>query len=253
MTEGPPPRSRRELAAAVLLAAVGGALLLLVASRGWVSLRVDRQPPLPPLSRTIHGSDAQPLLNALGFVGLAGAVAILATRRIGRLLVGALLVAAGVAGLQRTVTDLNGMSPAHVLSLLEDAGPVVGIAAGARTTVHPDLPWMVCALAAGCLLILGGVLTIVRAGAWPVMGRRYERRQGRSARPAARTERTMWDALDRGDDPTTDPATDPIIDPPTDPAADPASSADDTASDPDGGVSAGGSEPDAHRSEGGTR
>jgi uncharacterized membrane protein (TIGR02234 family) len=196
-------RGRRELTVAVLLAVAGGAILLLVASRGWVGLRVDRKAPLPPLHRTIDGSDAQPLLYALGLVGLAGAVAILATRRIGRIVVGVLLVATGLLTLQRTISDLNGMSPAHVLSLLEDAGPVVGVATGAHTVVDLQLGWMIAALIGSVLMALAGLLTVARAGAWPVMGKRYERAGGGSKPAAAATDRTLWDAMDRGEDPTT--------------------------------------------------
>lgn len=203
-----PTRSRRELAGAVLLAAVGGALLLLAASRGWVTLRVDRKAPLPPLRRTISGSDAQPLLYALGLVGLAAAVAILATRRIGRLVIGTLLLAAGVLTLQRAISDLNGMAPGHVLSLLEDAGPVVGVATGAHTVVDLRMVWVSCAVIAAVLLVASGVLTVMRAGAWPVMGRKYERGHG-AAKPApdaaaAVSDRNLWDAMDRGDDLTED-------------------------------------------------
>ncbi|HVX45544.1 MAG TPA: Trp biosynthesis-associated membrane protein [Mycobacteriales bacterium] len=197
MTPAAAKRSRRELTAAVVLAVAGGALLLFIASRGWVGLRVDRKAPLPPLHRTIDGSDAQPLLYALGLVGLAGAVAILATRRIGRIVVGVLLVATGAVALQRTISDLNGLSPGHVLSLLEDAGPVVGVPRGAHTVVDPHLGWMIAALVAAALLGTAGLATIVRAGSWPMMGKRYERAERRSA---AVTDRNLWDAMDRGED-----------------------------------------------------
>jgi len=197
----------------VLAAAIGAALVLLAASRGWVTLRVARDRPLPDLVRTVRGGKAQPLLTAMGLVGLAGAVALLATRRIGRLVVGLLLAAAGVLVAVRASTDLQGMSAHRAETLLTDGGPVVGVPAGARATVDLQLTWVGVALTGAVLLIGAGAVVLARGRRWPGMGGRYERSRpatiqdaGHAPEPAqkavAEADRTLWEALDRGEDPT---------------------------------------------------
>jgi hypothetical protein len=50
----------------------------------------------------------------------------------------------------------------------------------------------------GALLAATGVLVAVRGPRWPALGARYEA-------PGPMSERDAWDALDRGEDPTTMP------------------------------------------------
>ncbi|HEX6756246.1 MAG TPA: Trp biosynthesis-associated membrane protein, partial [Mycobacteriales bacterium] len=73
-----------------VVCAAGGGLALLAAGRPWLRLAAPRRPPLPDVALTLTGRDLEPLVPALGVVGLAGVVGLLATRRWGRLAVGAL-------------------------------------------------------------------------------------------------------------------------------------------------------------------
>jgi membrane protease YdiL (CAAX protease family) len=125
----------------VLVLLIAGAILALVATAlpwGWAHL--DGGGRLP-----VSGRDVAPDYQVLPLLALASVVGVVATRRVGRVLVGlALAVAAVVAG-----------------------------------------GWIA-----------------VRGPRWPSMGRRYERTP--QPPPAERlTSRETWDALDRGDDPTT--------------------------------------------------
>jgi uncharacterized membrane protein (TIGR02234 family) len=90
--------------------------------------------------------------------------------------------------------------------------PGIGPGAG-RVTVELTSAWPLLALVAGLLGIGTGLLAVLRGGAWPAMGRRFERDAGgASARTARRPvtdedrAQAAWKALDRGDDPTRDPA-----------------------------------------------
>ncbi|MGE7467635.1 Trp biosynthesis-associated membrane protein [Brevundimonas sp. NPDC003935] len=47
----------------------------------------------------------------------------------------------------------------------------------------------------------GGIVAIVRGGRWAGMSARYDRGAGK-ARAEVKDDRALWDALDRGDDPT---------------------------------------------------
>lgn len=168
-------RARRQVAVAVLAAAAGAGLALWAAGQGWTVRVTARPAPLPPLRVTRTGGSLLPWLPALGWVALAGAGAVLATRRLGRALVGAVLVAAG-AGLLA--------AGGYGLSL-------PGVRAG----------WPLLAALGGALVAGAGVATLLRGAGWPAMGTRYERAAApRTGGPASEAE--LWSALDRGEDPT---------------------------------------------------
>lgn len=200
--------ARRELAAAVAGAAVAGGLALSAGGQAWATVTVDRRAPLPPVTGLLTGGDAAPLGTAAGLVLLAGAVALLAVRGAGRVLVGLLLAVAGGVLVWSGVRALAGG--------LEDAAASLDLGglAAQGTRVETSAVWPSLALVAGALGILAGVLVAVRGRGWPAMGRRYERAPAASPRPASQArdaggggtdeERAAeaWKALDRGEDPT---------------------------------------------------
>jgi hypothetical protein len=167
----------RVRALAVVACAAGAGLALLAAGRTWAEVTVVRPAPLPPLHEARTGSALLPWLPALALVALAGAGALLATRGLVRTAVGVLLLLAG-----------SGLA----------IGAVTRLAAG-------DSPgWPLLTVVAGLVIAASGGLTVVRGRDWPGMAARYERPARRSAAPAGepRTEAQIWDALDRGEDPT---------------------------------------------------
>jgi uncharacterized membrane protein (TIGR02234 family) len=180
--------ARRELAAAVGGAVAAGALALIAGGQTWAETTVERQPPLPPVVEVLSGSDAAPLVPAAGLVLLAAAVALLAVRSTGRVVVGLLMAVAG---------GVLGWSGIRAL-----AG---GLGTG-EGTAEISAAWPVLAVVAGVLGGAAGLLTVVRGRAWPGMGRRYERtpEEAAPARPVTDEDRAQaaWKALDRGEDPT---------------------------------------------------
>jgi uncharacterized membrane protein (TIGR02234 family) len=199
--------SRRELTAAVLGGVVAGGLALSAGGQTWADVTAQRQPPLPPLTAVLTGSDAAPLVPAAGLVLLAAALALLAVRGAGRAVVGLLMAAAGGVLAWSGVRALTGG--------LQDAStevPGVGRAAG-QITVDLAAAWPVLTLLAGVLGIAAGLVAVLRGRSWPAMGRRYEREgTATAATVAARGPETdedraqaAWKALDRGLDPTADP------------------------------------------------
>lgn len=162
-------RSRRGFVLVVVACAVASAVVLVGASRTWSEVVTQRAAPFPPVTTKHTGAGLQPWLPALAIVGLAGAGALVALRGRLRAILGVLLAIAGVA--------------IAVLSL---------------TTVSL---WSAVCAAGGVLIALAGLATVANHKAWPAMGARYER-------PPAKTERKpvsqadLWDALDRGEDPT---------------------------------------------------
>jgi hypothetical protein len=186
---------RRALAGVVVAIAVGAGLVLVGASRTWWVETVPQPAPLRPQEVIHTGASLAPVLSALGFVALAGAGGLLATRGGARRLVGGLLVAAAVGVVALVIPILAGGDPVGL------GGPTA------------------CVI--GALLVAGaGVLAAREGGRWPVMGRRYGRGASgvspappatSTAPPTGSTSGTggsaaesaeLWDALDRGEDPT---------------------------------------------------
>jgi hypothetical protein len=130
------------------------------------------------LAWTRAGGDLGPWLRPLALVGLAGAGALLATRGPLRTVVGGLVTACGL-----------GIVAAAPYAWSRNAAP----------------GWPAVAALGGLALAAGGALALVRGRRWPAMGARYERRR-REPDAGGRGSGTLqtWEALDRGEDPTSD-------------------------------------------------
>jgi len=172
---GGPAPAHRDRTLAAFATAAGAGLALLAVSRVWTRATVARPAPLPPAHVTHTGSALAPWLPAVALVALAGAGAVLATKGAVRRVVGALLVFGGAGLVAGAVSRLG----------------AVGGSAG----------WPLVTAAGGLLVAVGGAVTVVRGRRWPGMSARYDRpaRVGSAA-----TDAQVWDALDRGDDPTGD-------------------------------------------------
>jgi Tryptophan-associated transmembrane protein (Trp_oprn_chp) len=168
-------RTRKGMTLVVVACLAASALVLLASSRVWGEVSVPRPAPLGPMLTKRTGSDFASWLPALGAVGLAGAGALVATRGIVRLVVGAVLLVSGVG-------------------VVAVALPPLGSGASAF--------WPVLASLCGLVVAGAGVLALAAGRAWPAMGARYERPAQKAAarKPASQAE--LWDALDRGEDPT---------------------------------------------------
>lgn len=211
-----PVRSgRRALATAVVACAAGGSLVLLAAGQPWA--RAVTSGAAGPVPVTATGAEIVPLVPGLGLLALAGSVALLATRRGGRRLVGAILAAAG-AGIA-AATIAGRATPEGALR--EAAGVATGrIGAVVSGVAGTGWPWL--AFAGGLVVLSVGMAAAVAGPRWSVMSSRYERGAepavvgsagapaptpapaagGPGAEPPPATGSDTWSALDRGIDPT---------------------------------------------------
>lgn len=188
---------RRELTVTVLTAFLGGVLAWAAAGRPWATATIGAAPNTVKVAAT--GNDLSAGVTALGLTALAGALALVATQRLARRLVGVLLVAAGAGA---AVYAFGERGASHAARVLADKAGAKGIASG---TVDPHLgPWWALAAFGGVLVALAGAATVVRGAAWPGMSSRYENAAAKGAARAADTgsAKDLWDALDRGEDPT---------------------------------------------------
>jgi Tryptophan-associated transmembrane protein (Trp_oprn_chp) len=167
---------RRQLTIAVVACAAGAALALWAGSRTWATTRTARPAPLPAAITDHTGASLAPLLPALALVALACAGALLATRSWARLVVGAVMALAGV-------------------------GVAIEAVRVAVSTTGVRVIWPVLCVV-GAVIVLGAAGLTLRGGrAWPAMGARYER-AGPVDATVDRSAAGMWDAIDRGHDPT---------------------------------------------------
>lgn len=180
--EQPQPRpSGRELAIGLLVGLIAGGLLVYAAGRTWRGTT----------GISITGRQLDDVPYALGLVGLAGTVAVLAAGRYLRPVVGVLLALSGAAaGVTSVLAQRRSLNTGFFSTTPQPA----------HVSLHSTAwPWV--SLAAGVLLALVGVAVVVRGNRWPGMGRRYEAPGSPDPRPQD-PDLAAWSALDRGEDPT---------------------------------------------------
>ncbi|MCF2530420.1 TIGR02234 family membrane protein [Yinghuangia soli] len=188
---------RREMGTALLLVLLGAALVLSLGGRVWAEGAALSHGTRFPIEAS--GSAVSKVPAVLALVGLAGAVAVLATRGVFRGIVGAVLALAGAGIAAAAVAGSSDRSALDAKAATKAA--VEGVRAVEVT--HTIWPWIT--LAGGVLMLLGGLAVMVRGRNWPGMGSRYEAPSTEGPARQAKKSRTsadLWNALDRGEDPT---------------------------------------------------
>jgi uncharacterized membrane protein (TIGR02234 family) len=196
----------RELRLAVALCLLGGLCLLVGVSRAWVVVEQSDGLTIGTVRRTVSGSAVAPGLRALALVALAGVVAVAATRRTGRALVGLLLAVTGIVAVWLAAARLDdrrlyddASRSAHLCAVQTRSCSAPSGARLDRLRTNEAPVWL--ALLGGVLVTAGGALTAVRGRRWQGLGSSYEV-PGATAHGEPATDKAVWDALDRGDDPT---------------------------------------------------
>lgn len=206
--------------AAVLLTLLGAGLVILAGSRTWATVNVGVD--LPTLADlTVSGRRAVPAGVPIALAAAAGAIVLATSGRMVRVLVALGLVIAG-AGLAVSSVRATADTSGAVAKALRDSLKVVGSPSDANS-VNGGLgagsvadisiwPW-VAGLGAG-LIAGAGLLVLLQGWSWPGPTRRFERSADAvgapgaaqsgpgSARPVDLGPADTWDALSRGEDPT---------------------------------------------------
>ena len=187
----------RELKAAVGLCLAGSSIALLAGSRSWGAATI-KQVGLAVRTAPVSGDVLAPGLRALALVGLAGVVALLATSRWGRIAVGAVIFGAGL-GIVFLALDRG--SGAAVIDHLPQ-GVSVSMVSKLTSTAWPLAAWF-----GGLLLTGSGLLVLWRGRRWAALSGAYRTPAARAEDAGAQgvgpvTDKGVWDALDRGEDPT---------------------------------------------------
>jgi uncharacterized membrane protein (TIGR02234 family) len=195
------PRVQFALALAAQLIGAGGALL--VSTRDWQTITTPREG-LPADVLAVSGRTLDDASLALSLVGLAGVVAILATQGVVRRAIGGLVAVAGAALLWRSIGAMPAVSAARARSLVREKHSRVTISDTVVPHVATHPVWGVLSIIAGLVVVLAGVLIASFGGRWAAMSARYERPapEPDPERDRIIADRSMWNALDRGEDPT---------------------------------------------------
>jgi uncharacterized membrane protein (TIGR02234 family) len=193
----------RAFAVALLLDLVGAVGVLLVALRTWQVITTPRPSPLHDAVLDVSGRTIDGASFALALVALAGVVAVLATRGLPRRVVGAVLALAGVVLIWRSASAAGAVSAGRARALVTERQRTVVIDSHVVPHVATHPVWAVLSVVGGVVIAASGALIAGRGHRWQVMSARYE-----AAPPidveadAAKSRATLWNALDRGEDPT---------------------------------------------------
>lgn len=192
-----PTPDRRSFGPALLAGLGGGTLATLAATRTWATATGEAAG--VEVTAEASGTSAAPLPWALALVALASWGAILALRGRARVVVAALGTLAALGGL---LAAGFGLDEAH--DRAADAAADRGAAADSVTTALTAWPWITLV---GLVVAAGaGAVAVRRSPRWPAMGARYDAPTGAATSAAHLADdagaRELWDALDRGVDPT---------------------------------------------------
>lgn len=190
-------RDRAQFALTLLLDVIGAGGALLIATRHWQDVTVSRQRPFGDVVTGLAGRTIDAAPTALGLVALAGVVAVLATKGVWRRQVGVIVALAGAALAWRSVEGFGALSARGAAALL----PAARGDAGTVTRVAVTTAWPVLSAVCGVLVVVAGVLVAWRGHRWAAMSARYEA-PASPEEQSARANASLWQALERGDDPT---------------------------------------------------
>ena len=184
-----------EKRAFAVLVVVGALLGFLAASRPWALVVVPD--PIAGRTLSVNGRAAAGVVPAVALVALAGLVAVLSTRRVGRAVAGLLLVLAGATAAAGSAAVLR--TPASAVNqVVTSATGRTGV--DGVTAAVTAWPWV--GVASGVLIAVGGCLAVLRARSWGGLSARYETSTGEGRPLPDDDPGQVWDALSRGEDPT---------------------------------------------------
>lgn len=190
-------RARRVPLLWAVACVAGAALVLLAAGRHWATVTYS-QVTGSPEAVTLTGGQLVGHLTSSALAAVAAAIAVLAVRGVGKRVIGAVVSLCGVAVV---LGVRSGVSAGAVTAAAADHGTLAATGAG---TVSTAALWPSVAVAGGVVLVVAGLVAIAVAARWPGMSGRYDRAPAAGARRAVSADRALWDAIDRGDDPTSD-------------------------------------------------
>ena len=163
---------------------------------------------------TFTGREIYPLAAVLPWLGLASVGGVFATRGWARVIVGLVVLATGLVSAVSAISFALDPRSAVLNQLNPDQLSPDQLSPDQLSPdqLNPDpltqwasTPWWVLGLIGALGLVAVGGLIVARGRTWPGLSQRFERSAGTKAGPDAApiSALSAWDALDRGEDPTT--------------------------------------------------
>jgi uncharacterized membrane protein (TIGR02234 family) len=181
----------------------GAALVLWGSSLAWISWVQRDSVSVVTAHRSVTGHALQQGMRAAALVALAAVPALFALRRpwLRRALGAAVGVLAGAGALLAALDAVSERRSPTIHRLVGDGGclnATSGICLGEYDRPQVGL---VLVVLGSVLLLVAGAVAVVSGGSWrPAAASSYEVPGAAASEPA--TDKGVWDALDRGDDPT---------------------------------------------------
>lgn len=192
--------TRRWYAVTLLVMGLGGLGAVVAYGATWITATVPvfAGEPTPTRIVELTGSMLIPFGSAAGWVGLASMAGVIATRSWGRVAIGIIAALAGAA------------AGVPAIAFLLSRGPLVNSALdGDEALAVQGNAWWLIAAVSGLAVMASGLLTARFGRSWSAMSSRYDRERGHQAgddegpgEQGSGGSLQMWDALDRGEDPT---------------------------------------------------
>ncbi|MDS2171522.1 Trp biosynthesis-associated membrane protein [Nesterenkonia sp. CL21] len=185
--------------AVVLVGLAAGVLLLASATQTWVTA-VGLGDTSAAGQVEIPGTDVSDTVTAMALVGLASSVAVTIARRIARLIIGVVMLAAGVSAVVTVARVIAAPGEASLPAL----GEVTGTTELAGEYVLGPAVW--AGLAGAVLLALAALALLIFSPRWrDRSSRRYATAREAGAAPQEDPDEfDLWDGLSAGDDPTSE-------------------------------------------------
>jgi len=181
---------------ALVLLGAGGAVALAASASVWAG--VSAEDGLVGVSVEVTGGALAPLSSATGVVGLAAIPAVLAVRRVLRVVVAVLVLGLGLVALAQTVAVAVDLADAARAWWRVDVGALAGSAEVSATA------WPYAAILGLTSVVAGSAVVLARGSGWGGLSSRYDAPRPGDAARARAVEADTWQALDRGEDPTDD-------------------------------------------------
>jgi uncharacterized membrane protein (TIGR02234 family) len=200
-------KARRSRLIVVAGLGIGAGVSLMAATQVWLEGSLDLIG-LPPVEVSVTGRQAAPVLPAVALLALGAAVGLLLIGGPARRIFGAIVAVAALGAAWLTAVTIADPVAAVSGPLAQAAGLASPPADAALDAARSG--WPVIGIA-GLVIIAASGLGAAVIGRWPEVGRRYAAApavdpQGAVADgPQRRAEQDgirLWDALERGDDPT---------------------------------------------------
>jgi uncharacterized membrane protein (TIGR02234 family) len=200
-------KARRSRLVVVAGLAIGAGVSLMAATQVWLEGTLDLVG-LPPVEVSVTGRQTAPVLPAVALLALGAAVGLLLIGGPARRIFGAIVAVAALGAAWLTAVTIADPVAAVSGPLAQAAGLASPPADAALDAARSG--WPVIGIAGLVIIAVAGLGAAV-IGPWPEVGRRYAAApaadpQGAAADgPQRRDEQDgirLWDALERGDDPT---------------------------------------------------